>query len=253
MLQRSSSAVLVAVLALGLAACDAGQLDDARDAAQQAASEAASRLDDLADQLPTDLPDPGDVLPDQSPAATQEARPDAQAQSPQATEQVTQQATPAPEPEEGGGVPLWAWALLALLGVLLVWAVGVAVARGRARRARRARLRDAALRDAAWLVDVALELRATVGADARARDVRVRTDRIVETLRELRTDAGDRAVLAADELAAGATRLGDVLVAELDDAAAGREAVADLDRTALVDEVRDAAGRLQQAVRPRHT
>jgi hypothetical protein len=124
--------------------------------------------------------------------------------------------------DDSDGLPLWLLVLLAVLVLLLVIALFAAL-RGRSRAAeRRRRLRDQALLETDWLIEAASERPSQVDAAARARDVRVHTDRLIDALRRLEQMSDRRVSEAIAELYAAATALAQTTIARLDDAAAGR-------------------------------
>lgn len=158
---------------------------------------------------------------------------------------------PAPEPEPEDTTTasdtlasLWPLLLLALI-VIIVVALLVSVMRRRGQTSeQQRRLLDEALLDTDWLVYTASEQPSSVDAAARARDIRVRTDRATDALRRLETMAGRRTAEAADELRLELTALSRSLIARLDDVAAGRQPTSDLDIGTLVERTQLARDRL---------
>jgi hypothetical protein len=137
--------------------------------------------------------------------------------------------------------------LLALVVILLLAAVAAWLGRrGRAADSRQ-RLRDEALLETDWLIDVASEQPSLSDAAARARDIRVRVDRLTDGLRRLEGMAGRRTVEAATALRGEATALAQSVIARLDDVATGRRTVNDLDVDTLIERTRFARDRFIDA------
>ena len=105
---------------------------------------------------------------------------------------------------------------------LLVGLIVSATNRRQEANARRDRLRDAAIAETDWLLGAARERAAGIDATARARDIRLRLDRLTDTLQQLRTDARSDAQIAIDDLRTSARQLADALVARLEDAVSER-------------------------------
>lgn len=260
------------------AACGEGTVDDVRSQVEEAVGDARSELEqiDPSGLTPPDIalpgaPTDGSTATDEPPAAEPGAttaepgattgapgpttiEPEPTATAPTATgTDSTPTASPTASPSADTGPPLdegvvrglpW-WVLV--LGLLVLLSIGylvtAAVRRRAATAALRARRRDEALTETDWLLGVADEQPAAVDAGPRARDVRVRADRLQTALTELRGVVDDRHTQVVDDLRTSTRQLAQVLVARLDDVVAGRP-VGDLGLEEAVHRVRDDRARL---------
>lgn len=177
----------------------------------------SAALDDGEAAEPAPEPEPESELTSEEPAPETEA--------------------PVEEEAEPAGIP-WGLFLLGLLLAFVVWGLRVLGRRRADVRARRDRLRDVAIAEGEWLLGAARERAAGVDASARARDVRMRLDRLTDALQRLRTGANDKVVTAADDLQTAARQLADALVVRLDDAVAGRDTSTDLGVEELAQRLR---------------
>lgn len=130
--------------------------------------------------------------------------------------------------DDQGGLPLWLLALLAVAALLLILGIIAAARRRGEATQRRRRLREEVLLDTDWLIGAASERPSTVDAAPRARDVRVRTDRLSDALRRLEAQSDRRVAEAVVELRMSAGELARVTIARLDDVAAARAPSTDL-------------------------
>lgn len=230
---RRSVAVVALVGAVLLTATACTEED--RQSLDGAASEIAGQIGGAAGQVEEEL-NAGDQQPESGGEAEQPP-PDEPAPEPE----------PAPEDTTEASdtlASLWPLLLLALI-VIIVVALLVSVMRRRGRTSeQQRRLLDEALLDADWLVDTASEQPSSVDAAARARDVRVRTDRASDALRRLATMTGRRTAEAADELRLELAALSRSVIARLDDVAAGHQSSSELDIDALIERTRLARDRL---------
>lgn len=223
--------VPLALLALVLGGCDEDTRDQITDAVQSAVDEAAS-------EVGTAVPDP-EPDPEPEPEPTEAPATEVAEPTPVETEEPApaDTATPVEGEETGFDVP-WTLLLVLLVVALLVWAVIAASQRRSDAHARRDRLRDTAIAEADWMLSAARERPAGVDAQARARDVRMRLDRLTDAVQQLRTGARDNVVAAASELQTSARQLADALIARLDDAVRARESGAGLGVDELADRLR---------------
>jgi hypothetical protein len=236
----TSRRLILPVLLVGLllSGCDEGTRDDIADAI-------SSAVDQTRSPQPT-------ATQTTAPEPTQEATPapttDATSEPTQASEPTETEAAPAPEPSgsEAESEPRelpWDLILLGLLAFVVLLAIfAVARRRGDARD-RRARLRDIAIAEGEWLLGAARERAAGVDASARARDIRMRLDRLNDAVQQLRTGAKAQVVAVADDLQTTARQLSDALVARLDDALAHRDSGEDLGIDELAQRLRGALDR----------
>lgn len=235
--RRPATVATVGLLALSvvLSGCDEGTRQEIADAVSSAA-ENVGEGGTGGEAAPTEeAPEPE---PEPEPTATEAPEPEPEP-------------TPAPteaEAADDDGIPLWVWlAALVVLG-LLVFAITSAATRRREASARRDRLRDAALAETDWLLGTARERPAGIDAASRARDVRLRLDRLTDTLQQLRAGARDSVVMAVDDLQTSARQLADALVARFDDASAQREVSAGLGVEELAMRVRSSRDALATAL-----
>ncbi len=236
---RPATAATIGLLAVSLvlSGCDEDTRQDIADAVSSAAENVGEggTATDGEVAAPTEEPEP-----EPEPTATEAPEPE-----------PTEEPTPAPTEEEAAdedGIPLWLWLVaLVLLGLLLLAIMGAA-SRRREASARRDRLRDAALAETDWLLGTARERPAGIDAASRARDVRLRLDRLTDTLQQLRAGARDSVVMAIDDLQTSARQLADALVARFDDASAQREASAGLGVDELAMRVRSSRDALATAL-----
>lgn len=240
--------VVTAVLTVLLAGCseaDVGELG-------RAASELEGGLEDAAAQAEAELEELGDQVGDSAvagggdpaePAPEEPAEP-----APEEPAEPEPEPEPAPEPDtgdealtaedDGGGIPLWVLALIVVLAALVIAGIVAASSRRREQADRRRRLVDGALLDADWLAEAASEEPSHVDAAPRARDIRVRTDRMADALHRLEQQSDRRLADAAAELRTESIALARSTIARLDDVAAGRQPSHDLDVDMLVQRVR---------------
>lgn len=137
----------------------------------------------------------------------------------------------APTSQETDDTDLTPWivGLLVLLVILLmVWLISASNRRSRAAAGRRRQI-DEVLLDADWLIDTASEPPSSVDAAGRARDIRMRGDRLVDSLRRVERESSSRVAQAAADLRNESVALAHAAIARLD--AASREQYSpDLDR-----------------------
>lgn len=252
---------VVVVAALVLAGCDPETRDEIADAIDDAVSEAQSAIDQATSEPtdpstptpttdattepatePTSTPTtdaPTEESTTEEPApepTTEEPAPEPTTEEPAPTAEetptpTTAETTPVAEPsaaatdeEVADDGPSWPFiVMLAGLGAALLWLLVALWRRRRRLLAARARLRDAVLTDLDWLHRASREHVAGVDAGTRARDVRLRHDRLTEHLHQLRADADGDVLLASTAVLTSSRHLSDALIARLDDAAAGRD------------------------------
>ena len=218
---------LLAAVALVLAGCTEEGRQDIVDALEDAASEAQEAVDE----------EPAEEEPEEQPTEDEPPAEEPTEEEP-AVEEPTEEEPAVEEPAVEEGVDWLPWLLAALVLVLVVSGIAALVGRRRDATARRNRLRDAALAETDWLLGAARERTAGVDSAARARDVRLRLDRLTDVLQQVRSDAKPAVVTAADDLQTSARQLADALVARLDDVASGRGASRDLGVEELAVRVR---------------
>lgn len=227
--RRPARVIAVATIALVLAGCDPDAREDIADAIDDAVSDAQSAIDGGTTAPTTDpTADPTTEPTTSEPSMTEPAaEPPAPAETTAvATDEPTGEPTELPV-EEGVVEDDPNWPLLLALGgilLLLVWAFVAVWRRRQALLARRARLRDAALADVDWLLGAAREQPSSIDAAARARDVRLRQDRLNDTVTQLRAGASAQLVALTTAVSTSSRHLADALVARLDDVAARRAA-----------------------------
>lgn len=188
----------------------------------------------------------------EAPAATEapttEAPPEETAAATEPTEPSSEVATEEEAPDDG--LEPWVWVVIGVVLLLLAWAIIAAMRRRRRAIGRVRDLRESAVAETDWLLSVAREHPSAADAVGRARDVRVRLDRLTETLQELRAVAGAEITAVAADLHDSTRQLADALVARLDDAAEHRRDDEGLGLPALVDRVTRTRDRLI-SMRPR--
>lgn len=218
--------VLAGLLLLTATACgeDGLQVGDA-------ASEIADQARDAGAQVQDELAGQDEQQPE---SGGDEAA--AQPEEPQPTESQASEVGDS----ASSALPL----LLLAIIVLLLLAVVFAWLRRRGRAAdSQQRLRDEALLETDWLIDAASEQPSFSDAASRARDIRVRVDRLTDGLRRLEGMAGRRTVEAATALRGEATALAQSVIARFDDVATGRRTVDDRDVDTLIERTRLARDR----------
>lgn len=129
-------------------------------------------------------------------------------------------------------------ALIAAIAIAVILLIGVIISALRRRgdaSDMQQRLRDEALLETDWLIEAASERPSHVDAAPRARDIRVRVDRLSDATRRLEGMSGRRTAEASADLRADASALARSMIARLDDVAAGRSESNDLGLDDLVE------------------
>lgn len=206
-------------------------------------SEVAGRIGDAAAEV-------GDQIgqaDEQQPESGGDEQPEPEEpQEPEPEEPAPEQSAPEAPATDETGASAWPLALLALAVILLIGLLAASRSRSRAAGDRRQRLLDDALFDVDWLIDTASEQPSQLDAAPRARDVRVRTDRMSDALRRLEEASRQRTAEAAQEVRVASQQLAQAVIARLDDVAAGRTPTSGLDVDALVERARFARDRLTE-------
>lgn len=235
------TALLVAVIVMTATACG----EEGLDGVGGSASEVAGRVEDAAAEVGDRLSQAGEQQA--ASGGDEQPEPD-QPQEPEPEEAAAEEPAPEEPATDETSASLWPLALLALLALLLIALLVASRRRNRAAGDRQQRLLDDALLDVDWLIDTASEQPSQLDAAPRARDVRVRTDRMSDALRRLEEASRQRVADAAQEVRVASQDLAQAVIVRLDDVAAGRSPTAGLDADALAERVRSARDRLIQAV-----
>ena len=230
---------VVVVALLVAAGCEEGALDDLQSRVDEAVDDAGSQIGEAVEEAQSDLADVDLSVPTELPTTDEEAV------APEPSPEPSVSATPEPtDAGEVAGLPWWAWvlALLALVG--LAMAAARARSRRLARAVRRRELRDAVLTDLDWLLQVAQDRPVAVDAAPRARDVRVRADRLQERLTAMAAATAEKRRSVVSGLHEPVRELANGIIERLDAVAAGRTPTESQDLWGRIERLRQGRARL---------